>query len=490
MEVVGPREWWVLGHSALKKELGLGLRMNFVSTEFAVLLAAVLVMLAVSNHRGQNISLLVASYVFYAWWNWQYLGIIVGISLLDYYCAILIDKASTRRLRTLILCIGLAGNIGILAWFKYIDLLIESFNAFNAALGLDGHVAVLNILLPIGISFHTFQSMGYTIDVYRREVKPIRDPLDYQLFVTFFPQLVAGPIERATHLLPQIVSGRHVTAGDIEAGVKLMLLGYFKKVVIADNLAPMVDQVYSGSGTGLAVLLATYAFALQIYCDFSGYTDIARGVSRLMGFRLMENFRQPYFATNPSDFWRRWHISLSTWLRDYLYIPLGGNRYGAQRMYYALGLTMLIGGIWHGASWTFVLWGAFHGTLLIMHRLLFGRPREASAMGPVRRIASAILFFQITCVGWMIFRAQTWATLESALSRLLSPADWLDAYPVNVVLLTSCAAVVLAIDLYQEARPALLVPMLGVRLAFYACVALAVVLWAPQSVKSFIYFQF
>lgn len=457
--------------------------MNFVSLEFFVLAGSVLALLPLLSHRNQNVAILVASYVFYGWWNWRYLPLIITISLIDYYCALAVEAAGSSARRKAYLTIGLSANIGILAWFKYTDFLIDTVNTVAGT-----HWPLLHILLPIGVSFHTFQSMSYTIDVYRREIKPIRNPLDYQLFVTFFPQLVAGPIERATHLLPQVLADRKVSASDVSEGLALMLRGYFKKIVIADNLAPIVDSVYATSAdrTGLAALLATYAFALQIYCDFSGYTDIARGIARLMGFSLMENFRQPYFATNPSDFWRRWHISLSTWLRDYLYIPLGGNRHGEARTYLALSLTMLIGGIWHGASWTFVLWGAYHGGALILHRALLRDRGEVPAWAKPLAI---IAFFHFTCGGWMLFRAQTFGNLASLLEALVTPARWWEAYPVNVSLLAACAITVLVMDCWNEWRLRLSLPF-WIRPAAYALVCIAIILWAPENVSSFIYFQF
>ncbi|MGE0285975.1 MAG: MBOAT family protein [Bradyrhizobium sp.] len=457
--------------------------MNFVSVEFFVLAAIVLALLPLLAHRNQNIVILIASYVFYGWWNWRYLPLIIIISLIDYYCAFAIDSTKIERRRKLYLAIGLCANIGILAYFKYTDFLIDTVNVVAGT-----HWPLLHILLPIGVSFHTFQSMSYTIDVYRRKILPIRNPLDYQLFVTFFPQLVAGPIERATQLLPQVLTHRKTTQYDVADGLALILRGYFKKVVIADNLAPIVDAVYaSGSSrTGLAVVFATYAFALQIYCDFSGYTDIARGVARLMGFRLMENFKQPYFATNPSDFWRRWHISLSTWLRDYLYIPLGGNRHGELRTYVALSLTMLIGGIWHGASWTFVLWGAYHGLALVIYRAFFrNRQRLPTWAKPIAIVA----FFQFTCFGWMLFRAQTFENFSSLFASLVSSQGWTQAHPYNVSLLAACAVAVFVIDIWHEKRLRLPIPF-WLKPAAFTLTCIAILLWAPENVSSFIYFQF
>jgi alginate O-acetyltransferase complex protein AlgI len=463
--------------------------MNFVSVEFFVLLGIVLCLLAVTSHRAQNIVLLLASFVFYGWWYWKYLALMIGISTIDYICGRLLENRTDERARKLILVVGLSANILILAYFKYIDFLIQTVNNALNPIGLEP-IPLLHVLLPIAISFHTFQSMSYLIDVYRGLIKPMRNFLDYQLFVSFFPVLVAGPIERARHLLPQIEQPRRVGREDIEAGVGLVILGFFKKVVIADNLAPIVDGVFNdGAGGGLAVILATYAFALQIYGDFSGYTDIARGVARLMGFHLVDNFRQPYFATNPSDFWRRWHISLSSWLRDYLYIPLGGNRFGPLRTYCSMAITMLLGGLWHGASWNFVIWGGYHASLLIVYRLFrdrLGAWRETS--GAVR-VFEAAVFFQLTCIGWLIFRAQGWDALSGLVGKILEPANWFDVSLVNVRLIVLLGLTTLAVDVWAALHPQLRAP-LWLKGAAWTLTAIAIVVLAPENVSSFLYFQF
>jgi len=463
--------------------------MNFVSLEFFVLLAAVLCLLAAAGHRAQNLILLAASFVFYGWFYWKYLALMIGISTIDYLCGLGLELTEDKTRRRWIVAAGLSANLLILAYFKYVDFLIQSFNAIVVPLGHDS-VPPLHVLLPIAISFHTFQSMSYLIDVYRGELKPVRNFLDYQLFVSFFPVLVAGPIERAKHLLPQILNPRSVQWTDIEAGLGLIILGFFKKVVIADNLAPIVDNVFNDkAGGGLAVILATYAFALQIYGDFSGYTDIARGVSRLMGFHLLDNFRQPYFATNPSDFWRRWHISLSTWLRDYLYIPLGGNRFGPLRTYCAIAITMLLGGLWHGASWTFVIWGAYQGALLIAYRLVGGRRDRFLQESGIVHVLKAVAFFQLTCIGWLFFRAQDFGTLSELVGKIFQPAGWLDVSLVNVRLIVLCATATLAIDLWAAFQPQLRAPI-WIKGAVWAMTLIAIIVLAPENISSFLYFQF
>lgn len=410
------------------------------------------------------------------------------------------EKRTDTKYRRLVLIIGLSANLAILSYYKYVDFLIRTLNGLLPTFGAHETIPLQHILLPIAISFHTFQSMSYLIDVYRGLLRPVRNFLDYQLFVSFFPVLVAGPIERAKHLLPQILGPRRVGRGDVEAGVGLVILGFFKKVIIADNLAPIVDRVFSDDGSsGLAVIMATYAFALQIYGDFSGYTDIARGISRLMGFKLLDNFRQPYFATNPSDFWRRWHISLSTWLRDYLYIPLGGNRFGPLRTYWALSVTMLLGGLWHGASWTFVLWGAYHGALLIANRLM-RKGKNLGECGPVPGPGGLVLhgvkvflFFQLTAVGWLIFRAQDRNTLMSLVARIFHGENWFDISTVNVRLIVLLGLITVGLDLWavtpRRLRARFNMPI-WIKSPAWVLTAVGIVVLAPENISSFIYFQF
>jgi alginate O-acetyltransferase complex protein AlgI len=360
------------------------------------------------HYKIQNRLLLVASYVFYGYWDWRFLSLIALSTVIDYWCGIGIATRPTLKKR--FLTASVVSNLGILFTFKYFGFFQESFAAVLNAVGMPIHPATLSIVLPVGISFYTFQTMSYTIDIYRGNLEPSRDFLDFALFVSFFPQLVAGPIERAVNLLPQFTRRRYVTTEQIREGLWLILWGYFKKVYIADNVSQVVEAAFASgaSGTGASALIGVYAFAVQIYCDFSGYSDIARGLSKLMGIELMVNFNLPYFAKNPSDFWRRWHISLSTWLRDYLYIPLGGNRGGTFRMYRNLFLTMLLGGLWHGAAWTFVAWGVFHGSLLIFYRLL---PKisidKSKLVAKVADVAAVVMMFHFTCIGWLLFRAES-----------------------------------------------------------------------------------
>jgi len=346
--------------------------MLFNTIEFAVFITIVFSLYFIFNHKWQNRMLLVASYVFYGAWDWRFLSLIWVSTILDYFCGSRIESSQSSRRRKQLLFLSVLGNLSILAFFKYFNFFAGSFSELLTMFGLSVHPRYLNIILPIGISFYTFQTMSYSIDIYRGQLKATHRFFDFALFVAFFPQLVAGPIERAKHLLPQILSPRKITAEKIHEGCYLIFWGLFLKIFISDNLAQIVDPVFveGQAFSGAAVLIATYAFAFQIFCDFAGYSNIARGLGKCMGFDIMLNFNLPYFATNPSEFWQRWHISLSSWLRDYLYIPLGGNRKGGLLTVRNLMLTMLLGGLWHGAAWTFIIWGAYHGLLLMLHQLV------------------------------------------------------------------------------------------------------------------------
>lgn len=305
-------------------------------------------------------------------------------------------------------------NLGVLGIFKYFNFFADSLKHVLATLGMKADFPILHVILPVGISFYTFLSMSYTIDVYRKELKPTRNPLDFMLYVSFFPHLVAGPIVRASYLLPQCQAPRVVKSQEVLNGIWQILMGYVKKVVIADRLADIVSYGFSQTAPPVGdanAWLFVYAFALQIYGDFSGYSDIARGLAKLMGFELVTNFKAPYLVTNPSAFWQHWHISLSTWLRDYLYVPLGGNRLGKIRTYINLMTTMLLGGLWHGAGAAYLLWGGYHGGLLAAHRAghdLLGTDRKKQQKSPSHwlwRVLPVILFFHLTCIGWLLFRA-------------------------------------------------------------------------------------
>ena len=400
--------------------------MLFTELRFWAFFAVVGLLYVALPHRAQNRMLLVASYAFYAAWDWRFLGLILLSTAVDYAVGLRMAAEADPHRRRRLLWVSLAVNLGMLAVFKYFGWFADSFRALAAGLGFEADPVVLAIVLPVGISFYTFQTLSYTIDIYRRDLEPTADFLNFALFVAFFPQLVAGPIERAKALLPNIESPRRLTWEALGRGTVLCLLGLIKKVVVADGLAPSVDAVYaSPDPTRLDVAVATWLFAIQIYCDFSGYTDIARGVAKMLGFRLMRNFAQPYFAADPQEFWRRWHISLSTWLRDYLYVSLGGNRGGRWRTYRNLMATMALGGLWHGAAWNFVAWGLYQGALLAGHRALTGAHKRVGEgvrrpLGAwLGRIVAALVFFQLVCYGWLLFRATSFGQIADFTGRLM-----------------------------------------------------------------------
>ena len=366
--------------------------MLFNSDLFLKFFAAFLLLYFLVRHQlvWRNVLIVIASYTFYGWWDYRFLSLLVISSLLDFVVGRCLQGIERPARRKLLLALSIAGNLTILGFFKYYDFFAASLASLLTELGMPFNVRTLGIILPVGISFYTFQTMSYAIDVYRRQITATRNLINFLAFVSFFPQLVAGPIERAGHLLPQFERTLAITAAMLEEGLWLVLWGMFKKVVLADNLAPLVDLVYQPTTvSGPLVLLGTVAFAFQIYCDFSGYSDIARGTAKFLGFDIMVNFNVPYAAANLREFWQRWHISLSTWLRDYLYISLGGNRRGPARTYLNLLLTMLLGGLWHGAAWNFVLWGLWHGGGLVVSRRVanfqfsisnFERPAPGSAL--------------------------------------------------------------------------------------------------------------
>ncbi len=472
--------------------------MLFNSLEFAVFFAVVYGLYLVLQRRAQNGLLLVASYVFYGAWDWKFLGLIALSTVIDYGLGLAIHRSDDPRRRKRLVVCSLVSNLGILATFKYAGFFAESFADLAGLAGWQVEPWVLDVVLPVGISFYTFQTLSYTIDVYRGTLKPTRSFLDFALFVAFFPQLVAGPIERASRLLPQILKPRKLDWGRFGSGCWLVLAGTFKKVVVADNLARCVNLIYGNAeeATGLEIAVATYAFAWQIYCDFSGYTDVARGIARLMGFDLMLNFNLPYLATNPSEFWRRWHISLSTWLRDYLYISLGGNRGGGWLTYRNLGLTMLLGGLWHGAAWTYVLWGAYQGALLIGHRLLEPVLRRLAPKGPMLSrgwwLVRVLFMFQLACLGWMIFRAESVPQLGVLLTRLVSAPGLgiLDAWWKPLAVLILPLASFQLIQHVTGRLDTILRWPLVLRSVVYAGIVLAIFVLGENGGSPFIYFQF
>ncbi|NLE58267.1 MAG: MBOAT family protein [Planctomycetes bacterium] len=424
--------------------------MLFNSFIFVCFLAVVLPLYYALSHKWQNRMLLAASYVFYGAWDWRFCFLLAGSTLVDFQIARSIDRTADQRRRKLLFLLSLLFGLGVLGLFKYCGFFVHSLNDLLAWLGLGQMHWAIKVILPVGISFYTFQSLSYTIDVYRRRLKPVDSLVDYGLYVSYFPQLVAGPIERASNLLPRIMTRRTVGPGHIAAGAQLVLMGYLKKIAIADAVAPYVEQIFSDPAacSSVKLLLGVYLFAVQIYCDFSGYSDIARGVSRWFGIELMINFRQPYLSADIVEFWRRWHISLSTWLRDYLYIPLGGNRHGRLNTYRNLMITMLLGGLWHGAAWTFVIWGGLHGLYLSAAKLIGIRPMEEQIRTP-RQLAAfglrVLVTFHLVCLGWVFFRA---GSLDQAWLFLTGLAHATTAVELRLVFVTAFyMSLMLLIDL-------------------------------------------
>ncbi len=481
--------------------------MLFNSFTFWGFFACVLVLYAVLRHRGQNIMLLIASYIFYGAWDWRFLTLIWLSTVVDFSAGIIIDASNSASRRRTMLGLSLFFNLGLLGFFKYYDFFASQLDSLLGLVGIENSLPVLNILLPVGISFYTFQSISYTIDIYRGESKPTRNLPDFALYVCFFPQLVAGPIERYHQLMPQVANPRRVTRDCWTEGLYHIMIGLFKKVVIADNLASFVQAIFATPVeelNGLECLVGTYAFAMQVYCDFSGYSSMAQGVAKLMGFNLMYNFRMPYFAATPSDFWHRWHISLSLWLRDYLYIPLGGNRGGNSRTYANLMVTMILGGLWHGAAWTYIWWGLFHGLLLCIYRPFEQRlrPLFSSPRWGVSRLALAVLMFHLVCIGWLFFRAMSIEQAFAMLAKIATDPSWLRivSYPDQFALawtglgqILLFAGPLLMFEFWVECSG----DMLALLRVHWICRALVysyfvlMLLFFPPVVKhEFIYFQF
>jgi len=466
----------------------------FNTFDFLLFLLVVLPVQWVLPHRARNVFLLAASYFFYACWDWRFLGLLMLSTTADWNLANLIKREATRAGARRWVAMSVAMNLCFLGFFKYFDFFVDSADALLRTIGLPTFGRHLHVILPVGISFYTFQSISYIVDVYRGEVEPAKNPIDFALFVAFFPHMVAGPIMHSRDLLPQMQRPRVTSGLQVREGLWLILWGFFKKLVVGDNLAAIVDSVYgSPSASAGAVLLGTYAFAYQIYCDFSGYTDIARGTAKLMGFELMLNFNRPYLSVNPSDFWHRWHISLSTWLRDYLYIPLGGSRHGTLLTYRNLMLTMFLGGLWHGAAWNFALWGVFHGLLLVGHRLMVEYGTASRIGGWPGRVVAQVVTFHLVCYGWLLFRATTFAQITSFTRALLVgaggfavPIAWMSTLVTAVSLLWLVECWVRNAD--DPSRS----PGWGWGLGPVVCATLFVIIvvFSPPGTRSFIYFQF
>ncbi len=480
--------------------------MLFNSLEFILFLPMVVALYFMLPHRFRWILLLIASYYFYMCWNYKFVVLIFITTIVNFLCGIGIGRSKRKILRIIYLTTGLVVSFGMLFYFKYFNFFGESLNAVFSKFNIFYHIPAYSIILPVGISFFTFQTLSYTIDVYKGN-----QPVEYHfglfaLYVSFFPQLVAGPIERSTNLLPQFYKENHLTYENIRDGIAQMLWGFFKKVVIADRLSEYVNIVYNNPGDyqGAHYLIATLFFSFQIYCDFSGYSDIAIGTARIMGYSLMVNFRRPYMSQSIREFWQRWHISLSTWFRDYLYIPLGGNRVASKRRYYFnLFFTFLVSGLWHGANWTFVIWGALHGLYLVFAIWISGiREKVNHFLGLTHapgfhRILQQFTTFALAYFAWIFFRARSLQDATQIISGMLHP-DFsvqlnLNEFRADFYLSFLLILILLIVEIFEEQYN--LYKQIRLLPKFYkwslaGAIGLALLLLGIWEASDFIYFQF
>lgn len=482
--------------------------MLFNSLEFALFLplSFLLYWFVFKKHlKAQNFFLLAISYVFYGWWDWRFLSLIAFSSLVDFIAGQQIEKSSTKARKKLFLWISICTNLGFLGFFKYFNFFAESFADMMSLVGMQANPWSLNVILPVGISFYTFQTMSYTIDLYMGKMKAEKDFIAFFAYVSFFPQLVAGPIERAVNLLPQFKIKREFSYEQGADGIRLILWGLFKKVVIADNCAMFVNEVFSNyqSVSGLELILGAVFFAFQIYGDFSGYSDIAIGTAKLFGFNLMTNFRTPYFSRDIAEFWRRWHISLSTWFRDYVYIPLGGSRVGKGRAVFNTFVIFVVSGFWHGANWTFIVWGALNA-VYFLPLLLMGKNRkntdtvaENRFLPNLREFWQMGITFGLTCLAWVFFRAPSvgdaFLYLKSIVNSELNFLEIKNAgligyiFPVIIIFWVLVEWIIRKNNfdrLFNERSNRI------VKYGFYYLLILIIVFFGAFNDSEFIYFQF
>ncbi len=478
--------------------------MLFNSIEFAFFLPIVFILywfITKKSLQLQNLLLLSASYFFYGWWDWRFLSLIIVSSFIDYTIGLSLSKTKKTINRKILLWSSILTNLGFLGFFKYFNFFADSFESAFTLLGSPISTDRLSILLPVGISFYTFQTLSYSIDVYKRKLTPTKDLLSFFAFVSFFPQLVAGPIERAQNLLPQFTSRRVFNQKKAIDGMRQILWGLFKKVVIADNCAESVDLIFNNTGdySGSTLAVGIVLFTFQIYCDFSGYSDIAIGTARLFGFNLMKNFAFPYFSRDVAEFWRRWHISLSTWFRDYLYIPLGGSTGSNQKKIRNIFIIFIVSGFWHGANWTFIAWGALNA-LYFLPLLLLKRNRknikivaQGKFFPSIRELINILLTFSLITIAWVFFRANNIQHAFDYLSQLFSLS--LFSIPsVRPTALTILIIIFIFVEwLGRESEFAIEKINLKFnrlfRWTFYHCIIICIILYAVKQ-QQFIYFQF
>jgi len=474
--------------------------MLFNSLEFLLFLPIVFVLywFVFKKLHFQNILILVASYVFYGWWDWRFLSLILLSTIIDYTLGLQIKRTTQIKKRKLLLGVSLFFNLGMLGFFKYYNFFIDSWIEAWAGFGVTMHASSLNIVLPVGISFYTFQTLSYTIDVYRGKLEPTKDFISFASFVSFFPQLVAGPIERATNLLPQFYKKRSFSYDNAVSGMKLILWGLVKKVVIADSCAILVNKIFENYHTesGLALCMGAVYFAFQIYCDFSGYSDIAIGTSRLFGFKLMRNFNYPYFSRDIAEFWRRWHISLSTWFRDYLYIPLGGSRGSKMFQLRNVFIIFLVSGFWHGANWTFIAWGGLNALFFLPLLLTSNNRNNLDDVAPngwlptMKEFIQIIVTFGLTTVAWIFFRAET---ITDALLYIQGIFDWANFMPATIrhKKVIPLLFLFLVVEWFSRKQEYAIVLDKKYRMVFYILFAFMILYYGSVEEKSsFIYFQF
>jgi len=482
--------------------------MLFNSLNFAIFLPIVFFLYwfaTKGNLRLQNILLLVSSYFFYACWDWRFMFLLIFSTLLDYYTGIKIQEASSRRKRLFWLWLSIVINLGFLGVFKYYNFFAESFADALSLLGFKANLGSLQIILPVGISFYTFHGLSYVIDIYKNRIKPERNFIDYSVFVSFFPLLVAGPIERATHLLPQILKKREFNYAKAVDGLRQILWGLFKKVVIADNCAEYANTIFNNSAdySGSTLVLGALFFTFQIYCDFSGYSDIALGTARLFGIDLIRNFAYPYFSRDIAEFWRRWHISLSSWFKDYLYIPLGGSKGGMWLKIRNTFIIFLVSGFWHGANWTFIVWG-FLNALYIIPSIIFNTHRNnldivarGKYLPTMREFFAILLTFSLTVFAWIFFRAENVSHALTYISEIFSSSLFTIPHfqgigrAVTIVFLIGIFLIVEWLGREQQYA----IAHLGIkwykpiRWALYYAIILAIFYFTGKE-QQFIYFQF
>lgn len=479
--------------------------MLFNSIDFAIFLPVVFILywfVTNKNLKLQNFLIVIASYVFYGWWDWRFLSLIIFSTLVDYSIGIGLSKEENYTKRKVLLWTSIIVNLGFLGFFKYYNFFLDNFKTAFSFFGNEINANSLNIILPVGISFYTFQTLSYSIDVYKRRLEPTKDFIAFSAFVSFFPQLVAGPIERATNLLPQFYSKRHFDYAKAVDGMRQILWGLFKKIVIADNCAQYANLIFNNSAehSGSTLVLGAIFFTFQIYGDFSGYSDIAIGTSRLFGFNLMQNFAFPYFSRDIAEFWRRWHISLSTWFRDYLYIPLGGSRGSTWLKVRNVFIIFLVSGFWHGANWTFIIWGGLNALYFLPILLTKNNRKNLDTVAEGRHLPNIkefllmLLTFGLTVFAWIFFRAENVTHAVSYISEIFSSSLFSDPKirPTYVFILIFIFMVLewmgrngqFAIENIHKRCPIL------IRYLFYISLATAILLFSGGKEQEFIYFQF